>query len=88
MVKLAPLPARAQFLNVIESIFSGLATAVIHNSDYQSVDQAKAAIDRYFKERNQYFRDHPRRAGRKLWGEELVHTEFKEGQNCKYPRWR
>ena len=88
MVKLAPLPARAQFLNVIESIFSGLATAVIHNSDYQSVDQAKAAIDRYFRERNQYFQEHPRRAGRKLWGEELVKTEFKEGQNCKYPRWR
>jgi hypothetical protein len=88
MVKLAPLPARAQFLNVIESIFSGLATAVIHNSDYQAVDQAKAAIDRYFKERNQYFRDHPRRAGRKLWGRELVQTDFKEGQNCKYPGWR
>ena len=88
MVKLAPLPARAQFLNVIESIFSGLATAVIHNSDYQSVDQAKAAIDQYFKERNQYFRDHPKRAGKKLWGEELVRTEFKEGQNCKYSRWR
>jgi transposase len=32
-VKLAPLPARAQFLNVIESVFSGLATAIIHNSD-------------------------------------------------------
>lgn len=88
IVKLAPLPARAQFLNVIESIFSGLATAVIHNSDYQSVDQAKAAIDRYFRERNQYFQDHPRRAGKKLWGEELVRTAFKEGQNCKYPRWR
>ena len=88
MVKLAPLPSRAQFLNVIESIFSGLATAVIHNSDYQSVEQAKVAIDRYFKERNQYFQDHPRRAGKKLWGEELVQTEFKEGQNCKYPRWR
>jgi DDE superfamily endonuclease len=45
MVELAPLPARAQFLNVIESIFNGLAVSVIHNSDYQSVDEAKAAID-------------------------------------------
>jgi len=88
VVKLVPLPARAQFLNVIESIFSGLATAVIHNSDYQSIEQAKAAIDRYFRERNQFFQDHPRRAGKRIWGEELVKSTFKEGHNCKYPRWR
>ncbi len=31
-VALAPLPASAQFLNVIESIFSGMAKAIIHNS--------------------------------------------------------
>lgn len=88
VVKLAPLPARAQFLNVIESVFGGMATAIIHNSDYQSVDQAKAAIDRYFLERNEHFRKHPRRAGKKIWGEELVPTEFREGQNCKHARWR
>jgi transposase len=87
-VKLAPLPARAQFLNVIESVFSGLATAIIHNSDYQSVDDAKVAIDRYFMERNEHFRQHPRRAGNKIWGEELVASEFREGQNCKHPGWR
>src|ERR1700722_2787875 len=28
----APLPAGAQFLNVIESVFSGMSRAVIHNS--------------------------------------------------------
>lgn len=88
MVKLAPLPARAQFLNVIESVFGGMATAIIHNSDYQSVEEAKAAIDRYFRERNEYFSKHPRRAGKKIWGEELVTTEFREGQNCKHARWR
>jgi hypothetical protein len=44
-VETAPLPARAQFLNVIESIFSGMSRAVIQNSDYKSVDDAKAAID-------------------------------------------
>jgi transposase-like protein len=87
-VKLAPLPARAQFLNVIESVFSGLATAIIHNSDYQSVDEAKGAIDRYFMERNEHFRKHPRRAGKKIWGEELVASEFSAGQNCKHPGWR
>jgi len=38
LVKLAPLPAGAQFLNVIESVFSGMAKAIIHNSDYQSVE--------------------------------------------------
>jgi hypothetical protein len=45
-VELAPLPSSAQFLNVIESVFSGMAKAVIHNSDYQSVDECQFAIDR------------------------------------------
>jgi hypothetical protein len=48
IVETAPLPARAQFLNGIESIFSGMARAIIHNSDYASLDKAKEAIDRYF----------------------------------------
>jgi hypothetical protein len=43
---------RGNFLNVIESVFSGMARAVIQNSNYASVDEAKAAIDRYFEERN------------------------------------
>lgn len=40
IVKTAPLPAGAQFLNVVESVFSGMAKAIIHNSDYASVDVA------------------------------------------------
>jgi transposase len=88
LVKLAPLPARAQFLNVIESVFSGMATAIIHNSDYRSVDEAKSAINRYFRERNEHFRKHPWRAGNKIWGKELVPARFKEGQNCKPPKWQ
>lgn len=40
------------FLNVIESVFSGMAKAIIHNSDYKSVSD-KAAIDRYFSDRNE-----------------------------------
>jgi len=88
MVELAPLPARAQFLNVIESVFNGLATSVIHNSDYESVDEAKAAIDRHFAERNAFFRMNPRRAGGKIWGKERVPSAFKEGQNCKNPKYR
>jgi hypothetical protein len=82
-VKLAPLPACAQFLNVIESVFSGMARAVIHNSDYQSVGDCKKAINRYFSERNLYFKRYPKRAGKKIWGDELVLARFNEGNNCK-----
>ena len=88
VVKLAPLPASAQFLNVIESVFSGMAKAVIHNSDYQSVDECKKALDTYFAERNEYYRRNPRRAGNKIWGKELVLPSFKPSNNCKDPNWR
>ena len=43
-LQILPLPSGAQFLNVIESVFSGMARAIIHNSDYPSVERAKAAI--------------------------------------------
>ena len=82
-LELAPLPARSQFLNVIESIFSGMGSAIIQNSDYESVDDAKEAIDRYFQERNEHFLQNPKKAGKKIWGKELVPPVFKEGQNCK-----
>lgn len=87
-IETAPLPARAQFLNVIESIFSGMARAVIHNSDYKSVDEAKASIDRYFRERNAHFKEHPKRAGGKIWRKEREPAEFSESHNCKDPRFR
>ena len=87
LVKLAPLPSRAQFLNVIESVFSGLAKAVIHNSDYKSVNEAIAAIDRHFSERNQEFQNNPRRAGGKIWGKEIVAAKFSEANNCKDKRY-
>ena len=85
VVETVPLPARAQFLNVIESIFSGLARAIIHNSSYQSITEAEAAIDGYFSERNAYFSQHPRRAGGKIWGKESGPAEFSEAANCKAP---
>jgi hypothetical protein len=87
MVKLAPLPKSAQFLNVIESVFSGMATAIVHNSNYISEEVAKAAIDRYFSERNEHFQKNPKRAGKKIWGKELVPSSFSESQNCKNPKW-
>jgi transposase len=86
IVAVAPLPTRAQFLNVIESVFSGMARAIIHNSDYKSVDEAKAAIDRYFEERNRHFKEHPRKAGNKIWGKERTPAEFSQSNNCKDPR--
>ena len=88
LVKLAPLPSSSQFLNVIESVFSGMARAIIHNSDYPSVDACKDAIDRYFKERNEHFKAHPQRAGNKIWGKERVPPVFNESNNCKDPTWR
>jgi hypothetical protein len=66
MVKLAPLPARAQFLNVIESVFSGMSRSIIQNSDYESVSAARSAIDRYCQERNEHFRNNPKPA-RRAW---------------------
>ena len=88
LVKLAPLPAGAQFLNVIESVFSGMARAIIHNSDYVSVEECMKAIDRYFSERNQKFKENPKRAGNKIWGKELVRPSFNESNNCKDPNYR
>jgi len=88
VVKLVPLPSRSQFLNVIESVFSGMAAAIIQNSDYESVSDAKKAIDRYFRERNEHYQKYPKRAGNKIWGNELVVPVFKIGQNCKNCKWR
>jgi transposase len=87
-VEIAPLPAGAQFLNVIESIFSGMAKAIIHNSDYPSVDAVRTAIDGYFAKRNHQFRDQPQRAGKRIWGEERVPPAFSSSNNCKDPSWR
>lgn len=88
LVKLVPLPASAQFLNVIESVFSGMARAILHNSDYECVDECKKAIDQHFAERNEAYKRNPRRAGNKIWGQELVEPSFKESNNCKDPNWR
>jgi hypothetical protein len=86
-VETAPLPSGAQFLNVIESVFSGMARAIIHNSDYNTLDDATAAIDRYFSDRNEHFLRHPKRAGRKIWGKERAVATFSEASNCKDPHY-
>jgi transposase len=87
-VELVPLPASAQFLNVIESVFSGMARAIIHSSDYPSVKAATEAIDRYFEERNRHYRANPKRAGKKIWGMERTEAVFESSNNCKDPAYR
>jgi hypothetical protein len=88
LIDTVPLPASAQFLNVIEAIFSGMARAIIHNSNYKSIDEAKAAIDRYFEDRNSHFQRNPKKAGKKIWGQEREAAEFSDSNNCKNPRYR
>lgn len=87
LVALAPLPAGAQFLNVIESVFSGMARAIIAKSNYGSVDEARAAIERYIRERNEKFKSTPKRAGGKIWGMEREPPQFSGSNNCKDPRY-
>jgi hypothetical protein len=58
------------------------------NSDYPSLEAAERAIVEYFDARNQYFRENPTRAGRKIWGLERVESEFRETNNCKDPLYR
>src|SRR5207302_3561263 len=87
-IVMLPLPAVAQFLNVVESVFSGMARAIIHNSNYASVEDAKSAISRYFEERNLSFLAEPRRAGHKIWGKERAPSIFLETNNCKDSKYR
>lgn len=87
-VKLIPLPSCAQFLNVIESVFSGMARAIIHNSDFPSLETAQKSIDKYFAERNEHFSHHPKRAGQKIWGDERTPSKFSVSHNCKDPKYR
>jgi len=68
---------------VIESVFSGMAKSVVHNSDYASLEECKTALDRHFAERNAYFRANPKKAGKKIWGNEIVKPVFSETNNCK-----
>ena len=87
-IELVQLPTGAQFLNVIESVFSGMAKAIIHNSDDSSVDECKNAIDLYFHDRNQHFKKNPKKAGNKIWGKEREKAAFSESNNCKDPMYR
>ncbi len=79
-VKVVSLPKKAQFLNVIESVFSAMKKAVIYNSDYQSEREMQMAISRYFHERNENFMENPKRAGDKIWDKERFNMlDFESG---------
>ena len=84
-LEVLPLPSSAQFLNVIESVYSGMARAVLHNSDYATVEDAHAAVARYLEDRNGAFLKDPRRAGKSIWLAERVPSKFEESNNCKDP---
>lgn len=88
LVELVPLPASAQFLNVIESVFSGMARSIIHGSNYETREDAVEAINLYFEERNANFRASPRPAGNKIWGKERTPSQFSSSQNCKDQAYR
>lgn len=70
-IEVVPLPSKSQFLNVIESVFGGMKKAVICNSDYATPHEMQMAIARHFEERNQYYRDNPKRAGNKIWDKQM-----------------
>src|SRR5215472_7419184 len=58
-VKLMPLPASAQFLNVIESVFSGMAKAILHNSDYQCVEDCRGRNRQIFRGKKRSVQEEP-----------------------------
>jgi transposase len=80
---LAPLPARAPHLNIIESVFSGMSKSVIRNSDYDNVNDCRTAIDNYFTKRNRYYQENPKKAGKKIWGKEKVKPVFDKANICR-----
>jgi hypothetical protein len=86
LIEVVPLPASAQFLDVIEAVFSAMKRAVIHSSDYQSEEEMKNAISTHFRERNEFFRQNPKRAGKKIWEIDFFndHNHIKSGN---YREW-
>jgi transposase len=85
-IELVPLPSRSQFLDVIESVFSGMKRAVIHHSDYPSEYEMKSAISTHFVDRNEYFKHNPKRAGKKIWEIDFF-KDFRSMRAGDYREW-
>lgn len=86
LIEFVPLPSRSQFLDVIESVFGCMKKAVIHHSDYESEVEMKCAISAHFVDRNEYFKDNPRRAGKKIWEIDFF-NDFKNIVAGDYREW-
>lgn len=84
IIELIPLPTSAQFLNVIEGVLSGMTRAVVNNSNYPSSSEMKRAISRHFRERNEFFTQNPKRAGKKIWELDF----FEDIENLKSGNYR
>jgi transposase len=82
-IEVVPLPSNSQFLNVIESVFGGMKKAVICNSDYPTACDMQDAIARHFEDRNQFFRENPKRAGNKIWDKQRFDFDKLVGGLCK-----
>jgi hypothetical protein len=81
-----PLPARSQFLDIIESVFGAMKHAVIDNSQYQSIREMKDAISTHFVERNAHFKKSPRRAEKKIWEIDFF-NDFRQIRSGDYREW-
>jgi hypothetical protein len=80
------LPTSSQFLDVLEAVFSGMKRAVVHHSDYQSVIELKMAVSAHFVETNAFFKESPKRAGKKIWDVDF----FQDSNNLRsgdYREW-
>jgi transposase len=84
IVEFVPLPTSSQFLNVIETVFGTMKKTVIHGSDYQSEEDMKTAISWHFRERNEFFKHNPRRAGKKIWEIDF----FEDSNNIRWGDYR
>lgn len=62
-------------MDVIEAVFSGMKSAVIFNSDYNSEYEMKMAIYRHLSERNEFYRVNPKKAGNKIWDKEYYNLD-------------
>jgi transposase len=85
-IEFVPLPSSAQFLNVVEAIFSGMKRAVIHGSDYQSDKEMKMAISKHLCDRNQFFLKNPKRAGNKIWDIDFF-QDYNRIRSGNYRKW-
>jgi hypothetical protein len=68
---------------VIES--SAACRRSSENSDYASLSEAKAAVDRYFADGNEHFGKQPTRAGEKIWGADAYHRPLGKGRIVSRP---